>query len=253
MMTKVDVHCHYDIKNNVDFIETIEKENEIIILNGINSKSNRKCIELSNKSEKIYCALGFHPTEIKDEGEEAFKELENIKKIKEINHKVIAIGEIGLDFFHDKKNKEIQEKVFKKYLSIADKLSLPVIIHARNAGKETINIIKDMKDSENFHQDVLFHCLETSVKNIKMAIDIGAYFSIPSSVIRNEHFQRLLENIPLNKILTETDAPFQSPEKGRESNPEDITKALSYISEKRNLDIKETENIIYMNYQKLFK
>ena len=204
-MAYVDVHSHYE--------EIPESELEkfgFIILNGMDKETNQSY--LSRTNENIKAALGFHPLSITDEQsyDQGLTELKRISEIK--NDNFVAIGEIGdVDYYHckDEVLQGHQKDVFKNALLLAQKLEKPVLIHARNSAQDVLDIIDGLQLEGNYHQKTILHCFEASKKNIERAIEMGCYFTIPASVGRNEMFQRLVELVPLDKMLTETDAPYQ--------------------------------------------
>jgi TatD DNase family protein len=238
-MSLVDVHAHYE-----ELSEDMLSDYGFVIQNGIDKKTNDKYLAQSCK--KIKVALGFHPLSIDEDLSEALKELGRIKTL--VNNNVVAIGEIGLDYYHvkEKNLQELQREIFKRYLQLAKELKLPVIVHARNAGSAVLDML------ESFSGTVILHCFEASAKNIEIAIKKGYYFTIPASVERQELFQRLVEMVPLDKMLTETDAPYQGPIKGVSAKPSDIRFALKYIAKAKGLDEHEVENIILSNYLRVF-
>lgn len=244
-MILVDVHAH----NYYSEKEVSYDENIIVIETGTDHISNVKCIELSEKYSKVKAAIGWHPTYSLSE-KDYLKAKEEINFIKSKSEKIVAIGEIGLDYFHNKEeNAKIwQKKTFGDYIKLADELDLPIVVHARNAVKDVLEILKN----EEFSGKVVMHCMEANEKNIKIAIERGYFFTIPASVGRNEMFQRLVKLVPTSKMLTETDAPYQGPVKGEKANSKDVIYAIKYIAENNNLDEEEVQNMMYMNYNKVF-
>lgn len=242
-MVLIDVHAHsYYLKK-----EKYYEKGVIVIENGVDSKSNKECLKLGFENVNVKVALGWHPTHsyTKEEYEESLKEIEFVRQNED---KIVAIGEIGLDYFHKKTDevKKWQKKTFMAYLDLAKELDLPVIIHAWNSVKDVLEIL------DKFSGKVVMHCMEASFKNIQIAIDRGYFFTIPASVGRNELFQRLVSMVPTSKMLTETDLPFQGPTKGVEAKSTDVIFAIEYIAEIKGLDVEEVKNIIFMNYNKVF-
>lgn len=250
-MVLIDIHAHYTLEENDSWRDDLQ--DVTVVLNGLDAESNKNCLLEASSHKKIKCAVGFHPTHVTQK-EDADKANEEIKRIKEIykNNKedIIAIGEIGLDYYHSKDTViiDLQKEVFKGYLDLAEKLKLPVIIHARNAAKDVLEIL----EKKNFSQKVILHCFEASEKHITFAINKGYYFTIPASVRRNEHFQRLVFLVPVNRMFTETDGPYQGPVKGKASVPKDVIEAIEYISEIKKLDAYEVEQMIFKNYMCVF-
>lgn len=244
-MGLLDVHAHYDTYLSKEELEPLLKDFSKIILNGIDRKSNEQCI--SYASEKIAVALGYHPLHITTQ-EELDEAIATIPYIREHAEKIVAIGEIGLDYFHvkDKDAREFQQQGFKKYLALAESIRLPIIVHTRNAVDDILEMLKEFK------QPVVLHCFEASEKNIQEAVRRKYFFSIPPAVVRNEHFQKLARLVPMSQILTETDAPYQGPVKGEQVVPSDVMRAIEKIAEIKQLDTKEVEYMIFQNYQKIF-
>jgi TatD DNase family protein len=244
-MGLIDVHAHYDTYISREKLQQLTEGYSKIILNGMDYASNKRCLEYASPIIKV--AMGFHPLHItnKQELEDAQATIDYIKKH---SAKIVAIGEIGLDFFHikDVEAQEYQKKGFREYLKLAESLQLPVILHTRNAVADIFYILKD------FTQPVILHCLEASEKNIREAMRRKYYFSIPPAVVRNEQFQKIVRIAPISQLLTETDAPFQGPTKGVSATPSDIQIAIEKIAEIKGLDKLEVEHMMQQNYQRVF-
>ncbi|MBU3942028.1 MAG: TatD family hydrolase, partial [Nanoarchaeota archaeon] len=218
-----------------------------IISNGINYKSNRKTLELSRKYKIVKPALGLYPDDTIKLTEEQIKdELNFIEKNKD---KIIAIGEVGLDYKYCKKKQEqeLQKEIFLKIINLSKKINKPIIVHSRKAESDVIDILKN-SDAKK----VMLHCFSGKLKLIKRAAELGYYFSIPTNITHSQHFQKLAELADINKLLTETDAPYLSPYKNRRNEPSFIIEAIKKIAEIKNISINETANNIFMNYQKVF-
>lgn len=244
-MTLIDAHAH-----NYYNVKPVEYEKNVIVIEtGTDHESNVKCLGLAKSNDTVRASIGWHPTNSYNE-EGYLKAVEEIDFIQNNSKEIIAIGEIGLDYYHDKteETKVWQKKTFVKYFKLAEELDLPIVVHARNAVKDVLELLEENKYSGK----VIMHCMEASSKNIQIAIDRGYYFTIPASVGRNEMFQRLVLMVPISKMLTETDAPYQGPVKGETAQSKDVQFALEYIAKEINLDVIEVENIIQMNYHKVF-
>ena len=247
-MLLVDVHAHLEFpefKDDLD--EVIERAKKAgvkaIINNTTNLETINKTIQLIKKYPILKLALGLHPQYIKDMSE---KEIEqNLKLIQ--STQAIAIGEIGLDYHYFKDNKEQQIKVFQKLLKIAEKRKLPVIVHSWDAVKDVFETLKEFPKLK-----VIIHCFQGRKSQVKEGIERGYYFSIPVSINRNDTFQYIAKTAPINRILTETDAPLQSPTKEERNEPANIRQTISAIAKIRNLTEEETANLIFQNYQNLF-
>ncbi|MEK6835242.1 MAG: TatD family hydrolase [Nanoarchaeota archaeon] len=245
----VDVHCHLTdpyFKDKLDMVISNARKNDVIfaIANGINYEDNKKVLELSKKYEIVKAAFGFYPDEIiKSNEEEINLTLEQIKKNK---NKIIAIGEIGLDLYHNEEIKK-QKEVFVKIIELAEKINKPLIIHSRKAEQECIELLKEFK-----FKKALFHSFTGNFKLVKEIEKNNWMLSIPCNIIRSEHFQNIIKDFNLNQILTETDSPYLSPYKNKMNEPSFIVETIKMISELKNLEKEEVEKIIFKNFQNFF-
>lgn len=245
-MSLVDVHAHMHMKQfEKDLDEVMENAKKkgvaVIINNGLDVESNRKVLELSKKYSFMKSAFGLYPGE-KLSDSEIDSEIEWIK-----SHKPIAIGEVGLDYYHEPYDKEKQIEVFRKMIKLASELDVPIIVHSRKAEKECLDIL----ESENAKKVVL-HCFNGSVDLVEKGSARGYYFSIPCIVTFAEQFQKIVKEVNINQLLTETDAPYMSPYKGKRNEPANVFVTVKKIAELKGFEEKETEDTIYMNFQKLF-
>ncbi|MEM2121367.1 MAG: TatD family hydrolase [Candidatus Woesearchaeota archaeon] len=250
-MILVDVHAHIDsfkeseIKNVIS--RAVNNEVKVIINNGIDKETNRKTIELSNKYKIIKPALGLHPEFIEKFDDKIIEE--EIDFIKEYKNKIVAIGEIGLDF-HWVKNVELrkkQEELFKEFLLLAKKIKKPVIVHSREAETETLRIIEELGLN-----NVVMHCFGGNLELVDKIIKNKFYVSIPPIIVRSSHFQDIVKKVPLSHILTETDAPWLSPFKDKKNEPSFVVETIKKISEIKKLSQEEVANNIFLNYQRVF-
>lgn len=239
-MLLVDVHCHLDYFHNLTkIIEEAKKVGiKTIISNGINPHSNRATLDIAEKYDIVKASLGIHPTEL-DINIEA--ELDFIKKQKD---KIIAIGEIGLDYTKD--NNKKQKQVFQSLIELAERIQKPVIVHSRRAEQDCIETLESSK------LRCILHCFSGNFKLVKYAVDLGYYFSIPTNITYSKHFQLLVEKVPINLLLTETDAPYLSPIKGEKNEPKNIIYVIKKIAQIKNLTEEETANNIFLNFNSLF-
>jgi len=245
----VDVHAHLTdnyFNDKLDKIINNAKKNNIvhIISNGINLEDNKKVLEISKKYNIVKAAFGFYPDDIiKSTFEEIEKNLEFIKKNK---NKIIAIGEVGLDLYHNKELKK-QKEIFIKIIELAEKINKPLIIHSRKAEKECIEILKELQ-----FKKALFHSFTGNFKLVKEIEKNNWMLSIPCNIVRSEHFQNIVKNFNLNQILTETDSPYLSPYKNKMNEPSFIVETIKIISKLKNLEKNEIKNIIFKNFQNFF-
>ena len=204
----IDTHCHLysEYYDNLDVIIDKLKNSDIkaVIVNGCDMKSNKEILELTKKYDILYGALGFHPTELDNVTAEDLNWLE-----KHINDsKILAVGEIGLDYHYDDTDKEKQKYFFEKQLEIAKKYNKPVIIHTRDSIQDTYNIVKDSKCKGSIH------CYSGSLEMAKEFIKVGFCIGIGGIVtFKNaKNIIEVIKNIDEEYILLETDSPYLTPE-----------------------------------------
>jgi len=242
----VDTHAHLDSKSfRKDLDEVIERAKKadvsVIINNGLNIESNRKTLELSKKYPIIKPALGLFPWgALKLSEEEIDAEIEFIKK-----QKPFAIGEVGLDYLKSKDKK--QKVIFEKFISLSEKLKIPLIIHSRKAEQDCLDMLSSSKSKK-----IILHCFNGNKKQIKFAEDKNFMFSVPTIIKRSKHFQDLVKKISLKNILTETDSPLLAPFEKTRNEPAFIKETIKQISVDKKLNEEEVEKIIFMNFQHTF-
>ncbi len=237
----IDVHCHLDDERfDSDLPEVIARSRvSVIIANGINPASNRKVLGISRRFPSVKPALGLFPLDALNCDVEA--ELEFIR-----SQRPFAIGEVGLDYSSDS-DRERQKEIFSMAISLAKELDKPLIVHSRKAEADVIGMLEDSKANK-----VVMHCFGGSQKLLKRILDAGWYLSIPTSIYYDEHFQRIVARAPITQLLTETDAPLLGPVRGERNEPANISKGVRKIAEIKGMTFEDTENSIFMNYQRLF-
>jgi len=240
-MKLIDVHCHLDLLDNVP------KEPVLIITSGFDKETNRKSLELKEKYPNVECSLGIYPLDqLKREKKfEEFDVDEEIEFIRKNKDKIVAVGEVGMDF-SENPDKQEQEKVFVKMIKLAKELKKPIVIHSRKAEKEVIEILKREKAKK-----VIMHCFSGNKQLIKEAAEAGFSFSIPANVNRASNFQTIVKLVSINQLFTETDAPFLSPDKERKSNPSDVKVAIKEIAKIKGFEEEEVANNILLNWQRI--
>ena len=255
MLKYIDVHTHLCdpiIKNRFSEVRSAYLDAGIIYVvdSGCCKNTSYECSENANNFKEVYFTAGIHPeyagqTPI---GEESF--LSELGK----HSKCIAIGEIGLDYHYGKEHKDRQIELFKSQLKIANELSLPVVIHSRDACKDTFDIIKE--NISILKNGFLMHCYSESKEIAKELVKLGAYFSFGgSSTFKNSKKAEVIKEIPLDRLLIETDAPFLTPEplRGRPNESKNVVHTYSFIAKTLNLTECELTEICFNNFKKLFK
>ncbi len=243
----VDVHAHLDYKSfDRDLKAVLERAEaagvKAIISNGLNPESNRKTLELAKEFKMIKPALGLYPSDaVMMTDEQIDEELGFISK-----QKIVAIGEVGLDFYKVP-NHERQEEVFIKMIGLAKKLNLPLIVHSRGAEERVFEILQQEKAKK-----VVVHCFSGSLELAKKIEKAGYYFSIPPIIAFSKSFQELAKEISVTKLLSETDSPFLSNVRGERNEPKNVSVVVKKISEIKKMDATEVENNFFMNFQRIF-
>nr|MBI5455652.1 TatD family hydrolase [Candidatus Levybacteria bacterium] len=262
----IDVHCHLNFHSfENDFDEVIKRAHESgvekIINVGTSLESSQKAVELAKNYENLYSIVGIHPHHA-DKLESGWeKELETIAK----NKKVLAIGEIGLDYFSYKSNgivnPSLQKKIFETQIQMAHKLKLPLQIHNRQAGKDILEILKSHK---NILKETpgMFHCFAGEIKILKTALALGFYIGFDGNITyngiapgENTSLKDLVGYTPLERIVTETDAPFLTPipKRGSRNEPSYVIIVGETIAKIKNTSFSEVDKITTQNAMSLFK
>lgn len=239
----IDTHCHI-YKEYYDDIESIIKkmDNNIIIVSGTNLKNNKEVLELCNKYDNVYGTLGIHPEDIDDEIEETLNFIEE-----HINdNKIVAIGEIGLDYYYTTDNKEKQKQLFIKQLDIAKKYNKPVVIHTRDSISDTIEIIKNYKELK---KDI--HCYSGSLESAKELIKMNCRLGIGGVLTfkNSKKLQEVVENIDLEYLLLETDSPYLSPEpfRGKRNEPYNVIYVAEKIAKIKEIELEKVLSVTTFN------
>lgn len=246
----IDTHCHITKDFYEDIPELIEKIKmsgiSKIIVNGCDMESNIEVLELTKKYDMVYGALGFHPTELDEFTDKYLNWLdEHID-----DDKIVALGEIGLDYHYDNTNKIKEIDVFKKQLDIAKKHSKPVIIHSRDASKDTLDILKeyDLKGS--------LHCFSGSLEMAKEFIKLGYLLGVGGVVTYKnaKNIVNVIENVDLEYILLETDSPYLTPEPYRKNKNDSsyISIIANKIADIKNVSVEVIEKTTNENASRLF-
>ena len=254
MLRLIDSHAHLEMDHFRDDIEMVisrarERGIEKIISIGIDVESSIRSLELSKRFEGIYTTIGFHPHEA-DRFEDSI-----IDRLKELSRdpKIVGVGEIGLDFFKRYSEISNQVRVFNKMLDLSKELRLPVILHIRDAFEEAISVLKS-KGRDRIVGVV--HCFSGNYNMAKRFLDMGLYISIPGTITYkgSENLREVVKEMPLDRLLVETDSPFLSPQpmRGKRNEPSFLLYTVEKIAEIRKMDLEELSHRIYQNTISLF-
>ena len=251
-MKLFDSHTHFnDEKFNEDLEELIanleKNELEYVTCVGYSVNSSKSALEIAKKSEKIYATAGISPNDIEDYTQESLEEIRKLAK----DAKVVAIGEIGLDYYWNKENKEKQKELFIAQINIANDLGLPITIHTRDAVYDTLEILK----KNVCIKKGIFHCCPLNVELIKEALKLGYYISFSGNVtFKNAKSYEPVSIVPLDRILVETDAPYLSPEpkRGRRNEPANVRFVVEKIAEIKGMKPEEIAEITMNNAKSIY-
>ena len=252
-----DSHCHLDDeKFDEDREEIIAKMKEENITKcvsaGYSLESSKRAIELGKKYKFIYPTCGISPNDIPQSEQKLWNMLEELEELVKQNQKVVAIGEIGLDYYWNKENIQLQKIAFVQQIEIANKYDLPIVIHSRDAVNDTIAILKE---NEVKNRGV-FHCCPLNRELIKEALKLGFYISFagPVTFKNSKNASEVIDMVPFDKILIETDSPYLSPEplRGKRNTPINVKLVAKKIADVKMQSLEDIASITYANIMKLF-
>lgn len=245
----VDTHTHIfnDYYDDIQGVLDRAKANgvEKIICAADNIKTCMEVIENSKKYDNYYFCLGIHPENVDDDKDELLRLIEESLD----NPKFVAVGEIGLDYYWTKDNKEKQIELFEYQLKLAEKYNKPVVVHSREATKDTIDIL----DKYNLNVDI--HCFSGSKETAEIYTKKGYYLGIGGVLtFKNSKLKEIIKNIPLENLLLETDAPFLSPEphRGETNESSYVLDIAKYLADVKNVSLEEVEQKTTKNAIKIF-
>lgn len=260
-MILVDSHCHIaDSAFDADratIIERAENANVRFMLSigtGEPASGNfEQTIEIAERHENIFAAIGIHPHDAKTFDEKAERQLINLAKS---SRKAVAWGEIGLDFYYDHSPREIQEQVFRRQIRIARELSLPIIIHSRDANDETVNILTEECSRPDFAGGVM-HCFGGTAAMAEELMKIGFYISFAGNVTfkKADNLREAARVVPLEKLLIETDCPYLAPVplRGKRNEPAFVVETAKFLAEFKGIELEELAQATTQNFSDLFQ
>ena len=250
-MKLFDSHAHYNdekFKNDRDeIIKKVKQEGiEKIAVAGYNLNTSKEAVEIANQNENVYATVGISPNDLEEINLELIEELAK-------NKKVVAIGEIGLDYYWNKENKQKQIELFEKQIEIANRLDLPIVIHTREAVSDTLDILKNHIKA---NKTGVFHCCPLNIELIKEALKLGYYISFSGNVTfkSSKNANKCINEVPLDRILIETDSPYLTPEPHRgERNDSRMVKFVAKkIAEVKQMSIEDIAKVTFQNTEKIF-
>ncbi|MBZ4646114.1 MAG: TatD DNase family protein [Petroclostridium sp.] len=250
-----DSHAHYDDRRfDVDreiLLESMKQKGVSYILNAAsNIATSLECINLAENYDFIYASVGVHPHDVGDISENAMGLLADLAK----NPRVVAVGEIGLDYYYDHSPREVQRYWFRRQIQLAKELDLPVIIHNRDAHADSMEIVT----SEDISSiGGVFHCFSGSWEMAKKLLEMGIYISIAGPITFNNAVKSIevVKNLPIDKLLIETDCPYLTPipHRGKRNDSTYIRYTAEKIAEIKGITVEEVAERTMENTKRLFR
>lgn len=246
----IDTHAH--LQSFDDFEEVLERAEHVgvdrCILPGDTLATSKMAVEIADRYRNIFAAVGLHPHEAKDLDAAALETLKGLAQSKN----VVAIGEIGLDFYYDHSPRDVQKEAFKAQLELAKELDLPVIIHDRDAHDEVLEVI-----GESGHRSGVFHCFSGDGELALRVVELGFYVSFAGTVTfkKAEAIAQAAVAVPDDRLLIETDSPYLSPVplRGKRNEPAHLPHIAQKIAAIRGTDIDEIVRLVDANADRLFR
>lgn len=248
----IDTHCHLyyeDLKKDLNGV--ISRANELGVMRficvGTNIYDSKECLSIAEKNEAIYSSAGVHPHDSKDVKQGWVDSIYEL-----LGHgSMVAVGEMGLDYFRNISDAEVQKKVFRTQMEIAKDLNKPIIFHNRDADNDLIKVLEDYPDVIG-----VAHCFSSNLETAKAIIDMGYYISFSGNLtFKNSHLPKVAKKIPLNRIMVETDSPYLSPVpfRGKPNEPGRVRFVAEKLAEIFDLPFEEIAKHTTENAVKLFQ
>lgn len=250
-----DTHTHLNADQfEDDCAEVIERAREAGVSNmlvvGFDRPTISKAMEIIEDYSDIYASVGWHPVDAVDMVDEDLKWIETLTE----HPKVVALGEMGLDYHWDKSPKDVQKEVFRKQIQLARRLDLPIIIHNREATEDIITILKEEDASE---VGGIMHCFSADWESAKKCLDLGFHLSFggPVTFKNAKETRDVAEQVPLDRLLIETDCPFLSPHpfRGKRNEPARVRLVAEQLAELKKISLEELGEITMLNAKRLFR
>lgn len=251
----IDSHAHLQDEkfNNVSNIICSAQKNGVntIVCASSSIKTSKMAVGLANQHQQVFATIGIHPEEAIEWSEQNINLLKQLAK----NKKVVAIGETGLDYYYQFCSKEVQKQAFIGQIKLANELNLPLVVHSRDASKDTMDILK--QHISLLKNGVVIHCFSMSLEILKEVEKLGFYISL-GGAITFKNARGLLDiakNVNLNRLMLETDSPYMSPEpfRGKVNEPKNVLYVAKKIAELKNTTLKEIDSITTQNTKNFFR
>jgi len=256
----VDSHAHIDGEEyDADRDEVVARARDAGVRTILNvgtgdpqSGNLERAVEVAEKYEAVYAAVGVHPHDARLFDDEAER---RIQKLIEQSARVIAFGEIGLDYHYDHSPREVQRDIFRRQLRIAQALSLPVIIHSREADEDTVSILRG--ELADYQRKGVMHCFGGSMLMMKAMVELGFMISLAGNVTfkKAENLRDVAREVPLDRLLIETDCPYLTPVpfRGKRNEPARVVEVARGLAEIHQISLEEMGNLTTENFSRFFR
>ena len=249
-----DSHAHYNDEkfeeDRVTILSNLYNEEKItrVTCVGYNVEKSQLAVKLAKENSFLFATVGISPNDIEDFSEENLALIEKLAK----QEKIVAIGEIGLDYYWNKENKEAQKELFIKQIEMANRLDLPIVIHTRDAAIDTVQILKE----HPVKNKGIFHCCPLNQELIKSGLELGFYISFSGNItFKNAKSEGPVSLVPMDRLLIETDSPYLSPEpfRGTRNDSSKVKLVAKRVAEIKGINLEEVAKITYQNANNVFK
>ncbi len=251
----IDTHCHLDFKDfDADRDAVIERARaagvDIIINVGSSLEGSRRAVQIAKKYDNIYASVGVHPHDVKSVTADTFSEIKRLAASK----KIVAIGEVGLDYYRDLSPRDIQKRIFREFIRLAKELNLPLILHNRDSHQDMLAVLKEEFAGARIRG--VMHCFSGDEIFLKECLDLGLFISFTCNITYKnaDKLRSVARAAPVEKVLIETDAPFLSPQnfRGQRNEPAYVTYAAQELSKVQGLSVEDIGRITARNARELF-
>jgi TatD DNase family protein len=250
----IDTHCHLDFdafdgRRDATVSEANAAGVHTLITIGVDLQTSQRAVELSEKYDSVYATVGVHPHDARKLDDRVVTKLKELAERK----RVVAIGEIGLDFYRDLSPRQVQKEAFHEQLELAIATNLPVVIHTREAFEETVTIVEEYADKL---AGGVFHCFPGNAADARRVFDLGFVVSVGGVLTyKNSGMGRMAAEVPLDKILLETDSPYLTPVpfRGKKNCPAYVSHVRDKLAELRGISPAEVEKATDRTARKLFR
>ena len=244
----VDTHCHLSLTDDIDSILMEAERNNVkkIIISGCDKKSIRDGLEIIYRYPNVYMTVGFHPDEVDDLTDKDISDLEVLIKT---NKKIVGVGEIGLDYYHNDMNIDKQKEYFKKQIELAIKYDLPIVVHSRDSIQDVYDILAEYKTRG------VIHCFSGSLEMANLFIKLGFYLGIGGVLtFKNSKLKEVVSELSLDNIVLETDSPYLAPEpyRGHTNYPQNIKIVAQALRKIKEVSLEEVTEKTTSNVNKIY-